>query len=114
LNSLTDKLNALTVEQSQLRKELRSRKEYVDKINSDIEQAHKEAAAAQKKNTALKIQHESVKVPKVEDYIAQKAEMFELQKAAMNWKRKVEIAAGHVAVMKQQMISISKKQKSDR
>eukprot|EP00757_Euglenozoa_sp_SAG-D1_P026072 gene26072-biopygen13567 len=32
--------------------------------------------------------HEAVKVPKVEDYIQQKAEMYELEKAAADWKRK--------------------------
>ena len=112
LNSFTDKLNAYTTEQSTLRKELKSRLEYVDKLQRDIDLARKEATQAQRKNTALKIQHEAVKVPKVEDYIAQKAEMFELEKAALNWRRKVEIAAGHVAVMKQQMLSLSKKQKT--
>lgn len=111
LNSFTDKLNAYTTEQSTLRKDLKSRMEYVDKLQRDIDSARKEATQAQRKNTALKIQHEAVKVPKVEDYIAQKAEMFELEKAALNWRRKVEIAAGHVAVMKQQMLSLSKKQK---
>jgi hypothetical protein len=111
LNSFTDKLNAYTTEQSTLRRDLKSRMEYVDKLQRDIDSARKEATQAQRKNTALKIQHEAVKVPKVEDYIAQKAEMFELEKAALNWRRKVEIAAGHVAVMKQQMLSLSKKQR---
>lgn len=112
LNSLTDRLNGLMLEQTQLRRELKSRKEYVEKLKIDIDAVKTEADGAQKKNTALKIQHESVKVPKVEDYIAQKAEMYELNKAALNWRRKVEIAAGHVSVMKQQMLSISKKQSS--
>jgi uncharacterized coiled-coil DUF342 family protein len=110
LNSLTDRLNGLMTEQTQLRRELKSRKEYVEKLKTDIDAVKTEADGCQKKNTALKVQHESVKVPKVEDYIAQKAEMFELNKAALNWRRKVEIAAGHVSVMKQQMVSISKRQ----
>eukprot|EP00672_Neobodo_designis_P025076 CAMPEP_0174851058 /NCGR_PEP_ID=MMETSP1114-20130205/21319_1 /TAXON_ID=312471 /ORGANISM="Neobodo designis, Strain CCAP 1951/1" /LENGTH=382 /DNA_ID=CAMNT_0016085563 /DNA_START=122 /DNA_END=1270 /DNA_ORIENTATION=+ len=109
LNALTDKLGSLTADQGQLRKELKLRQEHVDKLTTEIEQVKKEGAAAQKKNTNLKIQHESVKVPKVEDYIAQKAEVYELQKAVQNWKRKVEIASGHVAVMKQQMLSLRKK-----
>ncbi|CUG84970.1 Hypothetical protein, putative [Bodo saltans] len=110
LNSLTDRLNGLMLEQTQLRRELKSRKEYVEKLKTDIDAVKTEADGCQKKNTALKVQHESVKVPKVEDYIAQKAEMFELNKAALNWRRKVEIAAGHVSVMKQQMVSMSKRQ----
>jgi hypothetical protein len=109
LNNLTDRLNVLTSEQQQLRKELKMRQEHVDKLTAEIEQVKRDGGAAQKKNTALKIQHESVKVPKVEDYIAQKAETYELQKAVQNWQRKVEIANGHVAVMKQQMLSLKKK-----
>jgi cell fate (sporulation/competence/biofilm development) regulator YmcA (YheA/YmcA/DUF963 family) len=85
------------------------RLEHVEKLKAEIEQVKKEGAVAQKKNTALKIQHESVKVPLVEDYIAQKAETYELQKAVQNWRRKVEIANGHVAVMKQQMLALRKK-----
>jgi hypothetical protein len=109
LNGLTDKLGALTSDQVQLRKELKLRLEHVEKLKAEIEQVKKEGAVAQKKNTALKIQHESVKVPLVEDYIAQKAETYELQKAVQNWRRKVEIANGHVAVMKQQMLALRKK-----
>jgi hypothetical protein len=109
LNALTDKLGALTADQAQLRKEHKLRQEHVDKLTAEIDQVRKEGAVSQKKNEALKIQHESVKVPLVEDYIAQKAETYELQKAVQNWKRKVEIASGHVAVMKQQMLSLRKK-----
>jgi chromosome segregation ATPase len=109
LNTLTDKLNELTAEQTQLRKEMRLREEHVDKLKKEIEQAQREGDAATKKHNMLKLQHEAVKVPKVEDYIAQKAEMYELEKASANWARKVEIATGHMNVMKQQMLSCRKK-----
>lgn len=109
LNGLMDKLGELMTQQAHFRKELRLRQEHVEKLTSEIEQVDKEFVGAQKKNTALKIQHESVKVPKVEEYIAQKAETYELQKAVQNWKRKVEIATGHMKVMKQQMITLRKK-----
>lgn len=108
LNKLTDRLNQLLSDQIDFKKQLKSRQEHVEKVSAEIEVVRKEAAVAQKKSVALKLQNEAVKVPKVEDYIAQKAEMYELEKAAVNWKRKVEIASGHVAVMKQQMLSLRK------
>lgn len=112
LNKHMDKLNGLLQEQQHLQKEVQSREDFEKRLASEMLQVRKDGQTARKKNEALKIQHEAVRVPKVEDYIAQKAEMLELEKAAQNWKRKVEIAAGHVAVMKQQMLSITKKQQS--
>lgn len=112
LNKHMDKLNGLLQEQQHLQKEVQSREDFEKRLVTEMEQVTKDGQTARKKNEALKIQHEAVRVPKVEDYIAQKAEMLELEKAAQNWKRKVEIAAGHVAVMKQQMLSISKKQQT--
>lgn len=109
LNNLTDRLGRLITEQAQLRKELKLRQDHVEKLTKEIDSVKKEGLESKNKNTALKIQHESVKVPKVEDYIAQKAEAYELAKAAHNWQRKVEIASGHVAVMKQQILSLRKK-----
>ena len=108
LNSLTDKLNALIAEQQRLRSTLKQKQDHVTKLTKEIETVGKESGVAQTKNIALKLQNEAVKVPKVEDYIAQKAECYELEKAALNWQRKVEIASGHVAVMKQQMLSLRK------
>lgn len=109
LNNLTDRLGRLIAEQGQLKRELKLRQDHVDKLTTEINSVKKEGVEAKDKNTQLRIQHESVKVPKVEDYIAQKAEAYELAKAAQNWKRKVEIASGHVAVMKQQLLSLRKK-----
>lgn len=112
LNRHMDRLNAQIQEQQQLQKELTGREEFHQRLKAEMEQVQKDGKKAQRKNENLKIQHEAVRVPKVEDYIAQKAEMLELEKAAQSWKRKVEIAAGQVAVMKQRMLSISKKQKT--
>jgi hypothetical protein len=105
LNALTERLNKLLLEQTQLRKDLRLRQEHVEKVSTEVVAVRGEGAAAQAKNAALKVQHESVKVPKVEDYIAQKSEEYELKKAVTNWRRKVEIATGHTKVMRQQMTS---------
>eukprot|EP00668_Euglena_longa_P001815 GGOE01002131.1.p1 GENE.GGOE01002131.1~~GGOE01002131.1.p1 ORF type:complete len:413 (+),score=204.19 GGOE01002131.1:101-1339(+) len=94
MNALTEKLNKFTAEQAWLRKEIKQRDEHLQKLQEDMHQVDHERDMAEKKNTQLRLQHEAVKVPKVEDYIQQKAEMYELEKAAVNWRRKVEIAEG--------------------
>ena len=47
----------------------------------------------QQVNIKLKVaQEDSADSPQVSDYVAQKAEMYELQGAVKNWERKLEIA----------------------
>jgi|UniRef100_A0A7S4LA27 chromosome segregation ATPase len=102
MNALTEKLNKFSTEQTWLKKEIKQREEHLQKLMEDISLVQQEKEAAEKKNTQLRLQHEAVKVPKVEDYIQQKAEMYELEKAAANWKRKVEIAEGQKKIVLQQ------------
>eukprot|EP01006_Ploeotia_vitrea_P014286 TRINITY_DN38387_c0_g1_i1.p1 TRINITY_DN38387_c0_g1~~TRINITY_DN38387_c0_g1_i1.p1 ORF type:complete len:437 (-),score=84.44 TRINITY_DN38387_c0_g1_i1:622-1887(-) len=102
LNTLTEKLNKFTQEQQFLKKQIKEREEHLEKLKEDIKTVQQEKEVAQKKNTQLRLQHEAVKVPKVEDYIQQKAEQFELEKASANWKRKVEIAEGQKKIVLQQ------------
>lgn len=109
LNNLTDKLNEMWDRKTKLEEEKTRRENHVKSLLAEIESVKKEAVVAEQKNAALKIKHESVKVPKVEEYIAQKAETYDLQKVCQNWKRKVEITEGHVAVMKQQINALTKK-----
>lgn len=101
LNSLMDRLTQLTTEQSNHMSDLDMRKDHRKRLEKELEQVRKDCTAARGKNQSLKIQHESVKVPKVEQYISERSEEFELKKAVQNWRRKVEIARGHVHVMKQ-------------
>nr|CCC91519.1 conserved hypothetical protein [Trypanosoma congolense IL3000] len=103
LNSLMDTLNGLTAEQTRLRKDYKSRCEYLARLQREMVSVTQEARVAEQKNTAIKLRHEAVRVPKIENYMAQKAEEYELRKAQRNWKRKVEIAEGKVGLMKQQI-----------
>lgn len=103
LNSLMDALNDMTNEQAQLKKEYKSRCDYLARCTKEVGVVVKEAEKAEGKHHALKSQHEAVKVPKIEEYIAQKAELFELEKACKNWQRKVEIAEGQRQVLRQQL-----------
>lgn len=101
MNALTEKLNKFSTEQTWLKKEIKQREEHLQKLKEDIRLVQQEKEGAEKKNMGLRLQHEAVKVPKVEDYIQQKAEMFELEKAAANWQRKVEIAEGQKKIVLQ-------------
>lgn len=110
LNTLMDALNELNAEQTQLKKELKSRGEYLSRCAKEVTVVSTEAAGAERKNQTIKAQHEAVKVPKIEEYIAQTAELFELQKAFKNWTRKVEIAEGQVKVLRRQTKKLNEQQ----
>eukprot|EP00796_Vickermania_ingenoplastis_P008961 gene8964-6287_t len=108
LNMLMDQLNFMTNEQLQLRKEYKSRCDYLSRCEKEVVIVEKEAGKAEGRHHALRAQHEAVKVPKIEEYIGQKAELFELEKACKNWQRKVEIAEGQRQVLRQQLARLRK------
>ncbi|EPY37295.1 hypothetical protein STCU_00002 [Strigomonas culicis] len=110
LNTLTNDLNMLTTEQTRLRKDNKSRQEYLHKCQEEIVVVEQEATRTEKRFHAIKAQQEAMEVPKVEEYIAQKAELFELEKAVKNWTRKVDIAGGQVKVLQQQTRQLTKEQ----
>ncbi|CAM37549.2 conserved hypothetical protein [Leishmania braziliensis MHOM/BR/75/M2904] len=102
LNHLMGQLNELAGEQTRLKREAKSRLEYLSRCGKEIVTATAEAAQAESKHLMLKAQQEAVKVPKIEEYMAQKAEEVELEKAVKNLERKVQIAEGQAAVVRQQ------------
>ncbi|KAK7201679.1 hypothetical protein NESM_000232900 [Novymonas esmeraldas] len=102
LNFLMGQLNELASEQTRLKREAKSRSEYLSRCGKEIATATTEATQAEAKHMTLKAQQEAVKVPKIEEYMAQKAEEVELEKAVKNWERKVQIAEGQAAVVRQQ------------
>ncbi|CAG9571271.1 conserved hypothetical protein [Leishmania major strain Friedlin] len=102
LNHLMGQLNELASEQTRLKREAKSRSEYLSRCGKEIATATAEAVQAESKHMTLKAQQEAVKVPKIEEYMAQKAEEVELQKAVKNLERKVQIAEGQAAVVRQQ------------
>lgn len=102
LNTLLDTLNELTNEQTRMRKECQSRAEYLARCRKDVELVSQEAVRAERRHDQVKAQHEAVRVPKIEQYIAQKAELYELEQALKNWSRKTEIAEGRARTIRQQ------------
>ncbi|KEG08313.1 hypothetical protein DQ04_07471010 [Trypanosoma grayi] len=103
LNTLMDALNGLTTEQNRLRKDFKSRCEYLARLQREMVSVVHEANVSERKNATIKAQHEAVRVPKIEHYVAQKAEEYELRKAERNWNRKVEIAEGQLHLVQQQI-----------
>ena len=75
MNTLTEKLNRYTQEQAILKKEIGLKQGHLETLQKSIQQVIQEKEAAERKFNALRLQHEAVKVPKVEDYIQQKAEV---------------------------------------
>jgi len=114
MNILNEKLNKYTQEQVVLRREIQQKQEHLETLQKSIQSVVTEREGAEKKNVNLRLQHEAVKVPKVEDYIAQKAELYELQKAARNWSRKLEIADGQRKVLTQQIRTLKKQEEEAR
>ena len=78
MNTLTEKLNRYTQEQAVLKKEIALKQGHLETLQKNIQQVIQEKEAAERKFNALRLQHEAVKVPKVEDYIQQKAEVCNL------------------------------------
>lgn len=101
LNQLMGQLNELASEQTRLKRESKSRTEYLSRCDKEYATATAEAVQAESKHNALKAQQEAIKAPKIEEYMAQKAEEVELEKAVKNWERKVQIAEGQASVVRQ-------------
>lgn len=108
LNQLIGQLNDLASEQTRLRRESKSRTEYLSRCDKEYTAASAEAVLAESKHDALKAQQEAIKAPKIEEYMAQKAEEVELAKAVKNWERKVQIAEGQASVVRQHVRRMEK------
>ena len=93
LNTLKHKLNNLTAESEWLKRETSKRKETLAKISEEISRVEleKEHAARADRKMRRETQSQS-NMPQVLDYVQQKAEMYDLEKAVSAWQRKVEIA----------------------
>lgn len=94
LNNLKKKLAILMSESEWLNKEIKFRTEQFQKLGTDIERVTVEIRKEDhlRKNLAEACD-QGADMPHTLDYIAQKAEMYELQAAIKDWTRKVEIAA---------------------
>lgn len=93
LNNLKKRLSDLLAESEWLQREIKVRRELRDKIRSDNKRVNEEIVVARRDNRGLSSAKEgSEDMPSVLDYVKQKADMYELQKAVRNWERKLEIA----------------------
>jgi len=93
LNTLKHKLNTLTSESEWLKRETTQRKDALAKIGEEITRVEQEKEQAARTERKLRRETESdSKMPQVLDYVQQKAEMYELERQAASWTRKVEIA----------------------
>lgn len=94
LNNLKKRLSQLIAETEWLEKEIRARKDMLEKIRVDINKAGAEIVKEERAGRRLADDAEkSADMPHVLDYVAQKAKMYELKGSVKDWTRKVEIAA---------------------
>ncbi len=94
LNSLKKKLGKLIAESDWTQGEIKGRKELLEKLRVDINKVGE--AIVQDQRTSRRLIESSAKnqeTPHTLDYVAQKAEMYELNQEIKVWTRKVEIAA---------------------
>jgi hypothetical protein len=93
LNNMKKKLQELTTQTALLEDEIKDRKAMLLKTEKDINKVQEEKEGARRDNKRLRQQSRiSVEMPKVVDYVNQKAEHYELEAQKRNWMRKVELA----------------------
>ena len=102
LNTFKKRLSTLTQESEWLRKEIRTRREFLDRTKGDVSQVIVEHEQAALTNKRMKEDQESYRVPAVLSYVELKAEQEQLNKKIGTYRRKVEIA--DMAVRKQRTI----------
>jgi len=92
LNSLKQRLHALLSESESLQKEIAARTEQLRKVREDNAAVGGDISTEQRARKRLgQQQAETSDMPQVLDYVAQKAEMYDLHDNLRNWERKVEI-----------------------
>jgi chromosome segregation ATPase len=92
LNSLKQRLHALLSESESLQKEIAARSEQLRKVREDNAAVGGDISTEQRARKRLgQQQAETSDMPQVLDYVAQKAEMYDLHDNLRNWERKVEI-----------------------
>mmetsp|Transcript_65802 Transcript_65802/g.174459 ORF Transcript_65802/g.174459 Transcript_65802/m.174459 type:complete len:363 (-) Transcript_65802:99-1187(-) len=93
LNVMKKALNKLNGEVKFLQDEIRDRKAMLKKTESDIVKIAEEKESARKDNKRMRAQANiSTEMPKVRDYVDQKAELQGLEVQHRSWERKVDLA----------------------
>jgi hypothetical protein len=91
LNTLKKTLNDLLHDSKVLRKELKEKDAAKQKLSEELSRVEREVRSESSRNSKYKIQQSNPDMPQVMDYVTQKSIMYELEGAARNWARKVEI-----------------------
>eukprot|EP00927_Polykrikos_kofoidii_P051183 TRINITY_DN44988_c0_g1_i1.p1 TRINITY_DN44988_c0_g1~~TRINITY_DN44988_c0_g1_i1.p1 ORF type:complete len:361 (+),score=103.59 TRINITY_DN44988_c0_g1_i1:110-1192(+) len=92
LNGMKKRLSTLTAEAKFLEDEIKERKAMLAKTEHDILKVIEERDASRKEHKKLKQSRSTPEMPKVSDYVNQKADEYELEAQKRNWDRKLEIA----------------------
>lgn len=92
LNEYKRKLTLQLEDAAWLQGEVESKKAQLKKLEGESKKVAKEKTLESRSKNKLRLQiEEASEMPEVEDYIMQKKEMYALESALQNWKKKVEI-----------------------
>jgi len=92
MNSMKDKLNALSGQVETLKLEIADRDTQLGKIDDFISKAAEEAHDMERMYREQLAEKEDPEAPQVLDYIKSKTKAAELKQTASDWRRKVELA----------------------
>lgn len=92
LNEYKRKLNLQLEDATWLKNEVEAKKAQLAKLETESKKVAKEKHVESRMKNKFRLQiEEASEMPEVEDYILQKKEMYALESALQNWKKKVEI-----------------------
>lgn len=92
LNEYKKKLNDKLELSQWLKNEISTKQVMLEKIQKDLSRANKEVKVENhQKNHLRQTLEEASEMPKIEDYISQKKDMYELETILKTWRKKVEI-----------------------
>lgn len=92
LNEYKKRLHEKSEEAEFLKNEVVNKKNQLEKLEKENARASKENRTEKRQRNRLRLQiEEAAEMPHVEDYILQKRDMYELEAALKNWRKKVEI-----------------------
>eukprot|EP00820_Chromera_velia_P019814 Cvel_28541.t1-p1 / transcript=Cvel_28541.t1 / gene=Cvel_28541 / organism=Chromera_velia_CCMP2878 / gene_product=Coiled-coil domain-containing protein 113, putative / transcript_product=Coiled-coil domain-containing protein 113, putative / location=Cvel_scaffold3758:8520-11997(+) / protein_length=363 / sequence_SO=supercontig / SO=protein_coding / is_pseudo=false len=93
LNAMKKRLSDLSNESRLLKEQILERKNMLAKTDSDIQKVNEQKENAKRDNKRLKHQSQANnKMPKIVEYVQQKADQYTLTKKLKGWEKKVEIA----------------------
>jgi len=92
LNKYRKKMNLLTLDEEQLKADIKSKNEMLQKLEAETIKIETERAEAERINIRTRKKFSDYKVPGVQNYIEMKTNLIELRKSLKTWENKLSVA----------------------